>query len=373
MNLNVTKIFAVSRGRFTFIVKKTKIGLLARVVLISKTKIYTKMKSFLFLILFCLFFSGSNAQEKFPIYISSWVAVPSRGNFVKPLLYVDFWATWCGPCIQSMPHTKKLAKEFEKNVFVLYISDEPSKKVRSFMTKRKKDFYSGIDNSGNNISNYSVSALPHSILLDPSGNVIWEGSPTDMNSDLMRKFVDLYKGEKGDENRIKKIKPERASEKISWNTYTHKSVKIRYFTPKNAADEFSVNNKNEYYLSGNLKYFVSVLKEVPGSQVTCKPEKDTKYVFSCKADNADKFRDALKGFLKKKCKLNISHKNKKQKIFILEDTDNQTFFNKRVYNFEKGDNTYLADDMTISLDNSTVSEMTAVFVSIFGTQLFVQR
>lgn len=328
------------------------------------------MKQFALIPIFYCLFLISYAQEKQPVYVSSWVNIPSQEKFTKSLLFVDFWATWCGPCIQSMPHTDLLAKEFEDDVLFFYVSDEPSMKVEKFMVDRNKRFFSAVENVGNNISNFNISALPHSVLFDHQGNILWKGSPTDMNSALLTQFVTLYKGEQGKEERILKLtEAEKSSTK--WNVFRSNSTAIRYLENQNVANEYSVD-KQEYYISGDVNYFVSVMKGVPTSQVFWEEQDDKKYILSCKAKDADTFKDILKDFLKKKCKLDVERKNKRQKVYILENGQSENFFKSSVYNFEKGENIYLADEMALMIDNATIAEMVGN-LSEFSEHSFVYK
>ncbi|RMF39215.1 MAG: TlpA family protein disulfide reductase [Planctomycetota bacterium] len=83
---------------------------------------------------------GSKAP---PLHVEHWL---SNGNgkfqpvtqFEPGKIYVvEFWATWCGPCIQSMPHLAQLQKEYaDKGVQIISISDEDLETVQAFL-KRK--------------------------------------------------------------------------------------------------------------------------------------------------------------------------------------------------------------------------------------------
>ncbi len=82
---------------------------------------------------------GSNAPA---LDIEHWV---QNGNgkfkpvtkFVNGKVYVvEFWATWCGPCIQSMPHLAKLQTEYaDKGVQLISISDEDLETVEKFLDR----------------------------------------------------------------------------------------------------------------------------------------------------------------------------------------------------------------------------------------------
>lgn len=82
---------------------------------------------------------GSNAPA---LNIEHWV---QNGNgkfepvtkFANDKVYVvEFWATWCGPCIQSMPHLAKLQSDFaDKGVQIVSISDEDLETVEKFLER----------------------------------------------------------------------------------------------------------------------------------------------------------------------------------------------------------------------------------------------
>ena len=101
-----------------------------------------------------------------------------KGSFV----YIDVWATWCGPCIQQIPYLKKIKKEFRgKNIkFVSISTDEPRKSGGSWEAAEKKwknfvkqkslggiQLWSGQDFSFQQA--YEINAIPRFILIDDKG------------------------------------------------------------------------------------------------------------------------------------------------------------------------------------------------------------
>ena len=61
-----------------------------------------------------------------------WSSEALKGKVV----FVDFWATWCGPCVATIPELAQLARAFPDDVVVIGVSKEPSATVTSFMKGR---------------------------------------------------------------------------------------------------------------------------------------------------------------------------------------------------------------------------------------------
>ena len=57
----------------------------------------------------------------------------------KKIHIIEFWATWCGPCRDSIPHLTKLQEKYKgKGVTVIGITDEPKATVERFVRRQKK-------------------------------------------------------------------------------------------------------------------------------------------------------------------------------------------------------------------------------------------
>jgi thiol-disulfide isomerase/thioredoxin len=85
---------------------------------------------------------------------------------------VNFWATWCGPCIREMPLLDAVYARLDKDRWqVLLVSDETVDKIQAF--KQAKPF--GIPYLRHTIplGDIDVAALPRSIVLDDRGNIVY--------------------------------------------------------------------------------------------------------------------------------------------------------------------------------------------------------
>ena len=91
-------------------------------------------------------------------------------------LCIEFWATWCGPCRRSIPILNEFHKKFGKEMVFIGISDETEEDVRA-MEEPKIEFSHAIDTKARMKDKLGVWGIPHIIIVEPSGFVIWEGFP----------------------------------------------------------------------------------------------------------------------------------------------------------------------------------------------------
>jgi len=92
---------------------------------------------------------------------------------------IDFWATWCGPCIAAMPELDKLQTDNMKDVVVLGLSSEAQSKVSAFLKSKKHVYSQAIDEGGRLNNAMGVQGIPHIAVVSSDGVVRWQGHPMD--------------------------------------------------------------------------------------------------------------------------------------------------------------------------------------------------
>lgn len=108
-------------------------------------------------------------------------------------ILLDFWGTWCNPCIALLPHIAKIHKQYPdlQIVSVAYETDDKGKaKIPEFVKKYEMDWVNICDMNGdlNSINTlYNISSYPTTILIAPDGKIIHRGS-TDKIQELDEKL-----------------------------------------------------------------------------------------------------------------------------------------------------------------------------------------
>jgi cytochrome c biogenesis protein CcmG/thiol:disulfide interchange protein DsbE len=121
--------------------------------------------------------------------IQKWLTPEPDMN--DKFVLIDFWATWCGPCRQSIPHLNQLQARFKDQLVVIGLSDESEADVQR-MKSPKMDYAVGIDTAGTMSKAMSVRGIPHAIIIDPKGIVRFEGHPGYLNEKNLAGLLAKY-------------------------------------------------------------------------------------------------------------------------------------------------------------------------------------
>jgi thiol-disulfide isomerase/thioredoxin len=108
---------------------------------------------------------------------SDWDSL--RGKVVV----LEFWATWCAPCIASLPHLNQLVEALDPTRFqFISIDDEDLKVVQAFLAKKKIGGWVGVDSSGSVFARYGVRSRPTTIVVDARGKIVAATQMDDLNA-----------------------------------------------------------------------------------------------------------------------------------------------------------------------------------------------
>lgn len=122
-----------------------------------------------------------------PLAIDAWVkgeAETIAAGKGKKIFVVEFWATWCPPCITSIPHLSELQKKYkDKDVVFIGISTEAIDTIEPFVEKMgdKMAYTVAMDKNQETYKAYMTAfkqgGIPHAFIVDKSGRIVWHGHP----------------------------------------------------------------------------------------------------------------------------------------------------------------------------------------------------
>ena len=124
----------------------------------------------------------------------------SLSDFKGKYVYVDIWATWCGPCVAEIPFLVELEKEFyDDNIVFLSVSvdNDVNKEKWKTMIKEKdmggvQLFASGWNSQIGNDYAISATGIPRFMLFDKEGNVMDTNAPRPSSEDIKKVFNEIF-------------------------------------------------------------------------------------------------------------------------------------------------------------------------------------
>lgn len=175
------------------------------------------------------------------IDVAHWikgVELDERGRF-EPLetwapgkVYVlEFWATWCGPCVASMPHLSDLQAKHGDNVTIIGVSDEPLPKVVAFLFKKYRDgkiqndrthYTLATDPDGSVKKEIFRAAgcrgIPTSFIVGRDGHIEWFGHPMRMDGPLEKVLAGTWDREAAKQRKVLDAQLQKAYSAEEWAT-----------------------------------------------------------------------------------------------------------------------------------------------------------
>lgn len=122
-----------------------------------------------------------------------------EGNMVKlsslqgKKVIINFWATWCGFCVEEMPDLMKLQEEYKDDLVVLYVNVGESKEaVLKFVEKEKIKGTILLDTKQQVASTYGVRNFPSTIALNKKGEVV-TGRVGKLEYEMMVQMYEMIK------------------------------------------------------------------------------------------------------------------------------------------------------------------------------------
>lgn len=99
-------------------------------------------------------------------------ALPALSDLRGHVVVLEFWATWCGPCLETLPHMNRLVETFAgQPVRFISATDEPADHVEAFLRKRPMKAWIALDPKKRASQAFGVRGIPQVFVIDPHGRI----------------------------------------------------------------------------------------------------------------------------------------------------------------------------------------------------------
>lgn len=124
---------------------------------------------------------------------TNFILKENRGHCVV----LDFWATWCGPCLQVMPVVEEVVGEFEDKevkLFAVNLAERPEQ-IKATLERRQIDVPVALDRDGVAAARYAATAIPQTVVIGPDGKIVrvFVGSSRKLADNLRAALTELTK------------------------------------------------------------------------------------------------------------------------------------------------------------------------------------
>jgi len=119
--------------------------------------------------------SNEYPQAAYNLYISDLEGnIVKMNNYRGKVIFLNFWATWCMPCITELPSINDLYNQFKnEDIVFLLISGETAKKVKQYKERKKYDVPFYISDENSHIPKmYFSRGIPTTFIINKQGKVI---------------------------------------------------------------------------------------------------------------------------------------------------------------------------------------------------------
>jgi uncharacterized protein (TIGR03435 family) len=119
---------------------------------------------------------------------SDGTAAPDVGQ--KKVVVIEFWATWCAPCIEGIPHLNELADAMGARAqFIAVTSEEDRATVERFLELKPIHAAVGLDTDQSLFRAYNVRGIPHTVIIRPDGRIAAWGHINDVTREMLEKVA----------------------------------------------------------------------------------------------------------------------------------------------------------------------------------------
>jgi len=278
----------------------------------------------------------------------------SLEDFNGKVLVIDFWATWCGPCINASNYLSVLQNQYPNDLHIISLTKENKELVEAFIPKHNLKLTVALDHEGETFTKYNVKSLPYGVLLNANGAIVWEGHPADLKANHIRKYLRKYQYRTDFNNFFKLVK---TKEFVDESYEPEKDFEFEIMTEVEN-DGLQINEDKEFVeIKGTLKQVLAHAFKVNEAQVSLNDSDNLFYKLHVKKGTRS-YRN-LPEVMVRKLKLKNKTTKSLKDVYVL-DFANSNLWDTNQIDWAGNPTRYLIGTADIKADNISVKDMSYI-------------
>ena len=180
------------------------------------------------------------------------------------LFYIDMWATWCVPCVTAKKYLGVVQEQYSSDLLIVSITKENRIKINKYLKKNPTKLAIGVDYESELHDRINPLSYPHGVLFNAKGDIIWEGTSTNLKPKLIQEYLRKNKTTVSYQDFFKIMKEEEKKELLDYNPINSLEYKELKSKPKFKR----IENDSIVKYTGSLEWIISDIAKMNIKQIS---------------------------------------------------------------------------------------------------------
>jgi len=133
-------------------------------------------------------YNGVKVGSRLPAHEAHYISGAEQKG--AKLTLIDFWATWCAPCLEGVPHLNGLHAAYkDKGVAVVGFTQESVEVAKPFLPKARMNFSVAAGSRNSLQAALGIKAIPYALFTNAASVIVWRGQPNDISGSLIESLL----------------------------------------------------------------------------------------------------------------------------------------------------------------------------------------